>query len=70
VRVTRHPQRDIDVGGLRLRYIDVPPLEPNACGIPLLLVHGLSSRIEEYEELIPFLSRHQRVLVVDLPGSG
>jgi len=54
---------------MRLRYVDVTPTdEPE--GPPLLLVHGHSSRIEEYEALLPHLAAKRRVIVPDLPGSG
>lgn len=67
--VTRYEQRDVDVLGLRLRYVDVPAQsEPE--GPPLLLAHGHSSRIEEYEAILGPLSQRRRVLVPDLPGSG
>lgn len=70
VRSTPHEQRDLDVLGLRIRYIDVGPTEPGRVGVPLLLIHGHTSRIEEYDELVPHLARHHRVLVCDLPGCG
>lgn len=71
VQATRHPQRDIIARGLRLRYIDVGPTEPErASQLPILLIHGLSSRLEEYDDLVPHLARRHRVLVPDLPGSG
>lgn len=64
-----HEQRDVTVLGMRLRYIDVPSIgEPE--GPPLLLAHGHSSRIEEYEALLPHLRGRRRVLIPDLPGSG
>jgi len=69
VSVTSHPQSDLDVLGLRLRYIDIPPTGHEE-GPPLLLIHGHSSRIEEYEDILPHLAKHRRVLVPDLPGSG
>lgn len=68
VPVTAHTQRDVEVlGGLRLRYIDVG--EPSGAP-PLVLLHGLASRLEEYEELVKVLAPHRRVLVLDLPGNG
>jgi pimeloyl-ACP methyl ester carboxylesterase len=71
VRATPHEQRDLIASGLRIRYIDVGPTEPGvADGPTLLLIHGLSSRIEEYDEIVPHLARRHRVLVPDLPGSG
>ena len=66
---TQYTQRDVTVHGLRLRYIDVAPAG-HEDDEPLLLIHGHSSRLEEYEALIPHLARRRRVLVPDLPGSG
>jgi 2-hydroxy-6-oxonona-2,4-dienedioate hydrolase len=54
---------------LRLRWVDVPAAQ-DAGAPPLLLLHGLASRIEEYEDLIPLVSRSRRVVVMDLPGNG
>jgi pimeloyl-ACP methyl ester carboxylesterase len=55
---------------MRLRYIDVPPTGPDPSPLPLLLVHGHISRIEEYEDFVPHLAKSHRVLVADLPGCG
>ena len=52
---------------MRLRYIDVGKGDSEP---PLLLLHGLASRIEEYEELIEHLGARRRILVLDLPGNG
>lgn len=69
VTATRHEQRDATVlYDLRLRYVDVRPREES--GPPLVLLHGLASRIEEYEELIPGLCARRRVIAMDLPGNG
>ena len=68
VHITRHQQHQAEVNGLRLRYIDVGPHDPSER--PLLMIHGHTSRIEEYEELVEVLSQSRRVLVVDLPGCG
>jgi pimeloyl-ACP methyl ester carboxylesterase len=67
-RSTPHEQRDVTVLGLRLRYVDIRP--PHEEGLPLLLAHGHSSRIEEYDALVPHLARGRRVIIPDLPGSG
>jgi 2-hydroxy-6-oxonona-2,4-dienedioate hydrolase len=67
---TPFEQRDIRVNTLRLRYIDVGPLERAGANGVLLIIHGHTSRIEEYDGLVPVLSKRHRVLVVDLPGSG
>lgn len=66
---TRHEQRDVTVHGLRLRYIDVAP-RGHEDDEPLLLIHGHSSRLEEYEDLVEHLAGRRRVLVPDLPGCG
>lgn len=63
---TRFEEQDADILGVRTRFVDVGPKDAPA----VLLVHGLSSRIEEYEHLIERLSPTMRVLVPDLPGSG
>jgi pimeloyl-ACP methyl ester carboxylesterase len=34
------------------------------------LIHGHTSRIEEYDGIVPALARRRRVIVPDLPGSG
>jgi pimeloyl-ACP methyl ester carboxylesterase len=71
VSVTRHEQRDVTVlGGLRLRYVDVRPPEPDDGSPPLVLLHGLASRLEEYENLVEVLRPRRRVIVMDLPGNG
>ncbi len=66
---TSFAQRDVTVQGLRLRYIDVAPAGAEE-DEPVLLIHGHSSRLEEYEDLVPLLAARRRVLVPDLPGSG
>ncbi len=71
VRTTPFPQRDAQVLGLRVRYIDVGPTEAPAEAAPaLLLIPGHTSRIEEYDGLVPVLARRHRVVVLDYPGSG
>src|SRR5271155_629642 len=69
VSATKHPQLDATVlGDVRLRYVDVPPTREEAP--PLVLLHGLASRIEEYEGIIDPLRSRRRVIVMDLPGNG
>jgi len=58
----------VTVDGVRLRYVDVRPARED--DLPVLLIHGHGSRLEEYEDLVPHLGRGRRVLVPDLPGSG
>ena len=71
VPATRHPQKHVTVlDGMRLRYVDVGAREDTG-EPPLLLLHGLASRIEEYEELVEALRpQHRRMIVLDLPGNG
>jgi pimeloyl-ACP methyl ester carboxylesterase len=69
VRATKHEQRDATVlGDVRLRYVDVRPKAEE--GPPVVMLHGIASRIEEYEELIDRLRERRRVIVMDLPGNG
>jgi 2-hydroxy-6-oxonona-2,4-dienedioate hydrolase len=69
VRTTKHEQRDATVlGDLRLRYVDVRPATES--GPPVVMLHGIASRIEEYEEMIERLAVGRRVIVMDLPGNG
>ncbi len=69
VRVTKYEQRDATLlGGLRLRYVDVAPEVES--GPPVVMLHGIASRIEEYETLIDRLRAKRRVIVMDLPGNG
>jgi pimeloyl-ACP methyl ester carboxylesterase len=71
VRTTPFPQRDAQILGLRVRYIDVAPTAAPADDAPaLLLIPGHTSRIEEYDGLVPILARRHRVVVLDYPGSG
>lgn len=64
VSATPFRQRDLQVNGMRLRYID------EGQGPPLLLLPGLASRIEELDVLTEPLRADFRVLVFDMPGSG
>jgi 2-hydroxy-6-oxonona-2,4-dienedioate hydrolase len=69
VRATKYDQRDaVVLGDVRLRYVDVRPAIEQ--GPPLVMLHGIASRIEEYEELIDRLRARRRVIVMDLPGNG
>ncbi len=53
---------------MRIRYIDVAPAHEETR--PLLMVHGHTGRLEEYEEMLPTLAKNRRVIILDLPGSG
>jgi pimeloyl-ACP methyl ester carboxylesterase len=69
VAATTHPQKQATVlDGVRLRYVDVGAENGEP---PLLLLHGLASRIEEYDDLVTALRpAKRRMIVVDLPGNG
>src|SRR5580693_8491058 len=68
VSVTRHTQLDATVlGDVRLRYVDIR--RPSETGLPVVLLHGLASRLEEYEELEDHLP-DRRIIAMDLPGNG
>lgn len=71
VSATKHEQHDaIVLRDLRLRYIDVPPSCAAEAGPPIVLLHGMASRLEEYEDLVDRLRARRRVIVMDLPGNG
>lgn len=57
----------VTVGGHRMHYyVDGPPE-----GRPVLLVHGLGGRAEDWENLMPWFTRWGfRVYLPDLPGYG
>ena len=50
----------------RIRYVDEGPRDAPV----VLLIPGHTSRIEEYDALVPTLAKHHRVLALDYPGSG
>lgn len=66
VRTTPFAQQDRTLLGLRVRLIDEGPHD----GPVVVLIPGHTSRIEEYDGLVPRLARRHRVLVLDFPGSG
>jgi 2-hydroxy-6-oxonona-2,4-dienedioate hydrolase len=69
VSATKYEQLDKTVlGGVRLRYVDVPAKTEN--GPPVVMLHGIASRLEEYEDLIDRLRVGRRVIAMDLPGNG
>jgi pimeloyl-ACP methyl ester carboxylesterase len=58
--------RFLDVGGIRLHYLE------RGKGDPLVLLHGNGSMIEDFETsgLIDMAARKHRVIVFDRPGYG
>ena len=57
--------RALTVAGRRINYAELGAGEP-----PILLVHGLGGRWQNWLETIPRISREHRVVAVDLPGFG
>ena len=60
----------VEIEGIRLRYVDVGPVTPTPTSTTLLVIPGHTARIEGFDDMVPTLSEHHRVLVMDLPGSG
>jgi pimeloyl-ACP methyl ester carboxylesterase len=57
--------RALTVSGRRIHYAEIGYGDP-----PILLVHGLGGRWQNWLENIPRLAREHRVVAVDLPGFG
>jgi|UPI0005501A62 pimeloyl-ACP methyl ester carboxylesterase len=59
----------VDAGGYRLHYFEAQP--PEGGGAPLVLIHGLGARGEDWSKMIPALAaRGFHVYAPDLPGYG
>lgn len=52
------------INGLRHHYLDVGE------GRPLVLVHGAASSSRAFDDMVPLLARHRRVIAPDLRGMG
>jgi 3-oxoadipate enol-lactonase len=59
---------EITVDGLRLHWEEHNPGE--ASGLPVVLLHGLGSRGDDWLLQTPVLGLRRRVLTPDLPGHG
>jgi pimeloyl-ACP methyl ester carboxylesterase len=57
---------DVEVLGASVHYVDLGGGE----GPPLVLIHGLAGRWQNWLENIPRLAQHRRVVALDLPGFG
>jgi pimeloyl-ACP methyl ester carboxylesterase len=62
----RKHQRDVEVGGRRVHYVDLGAGD----GPPIVLVHGLAGNWQNWLENLPRLAGERRVLALDLPGFG
>jgi pimeloyl-ACP methyl ester carboxylesterase len=58
-------ERQLDIDGRTVNILDAGEGE-----VGFVLVHGMGGCWQHWLETIPFLSRHGRVLAVDLPGFG
>ena len=67
----RHPPvgRFAQVEGLRIHYTDTGPAE--AGGRPLILIHGATTSLLDFQaSLVPLLAHRHRVVAVDRAGHG
>lgn len=62
--------RFVEVGGLRLRVLDIGPDEPDPERLPLLVIPGHTARIDGFVAMAPLLAARHRVVIPDLPGCG
>jgi pimeloyl-ACP methyl ester carboxylesterase len=60
----RIPIKTVTVHDQRIAYLDV------GAGPPVILIHGFGGSMWQWEHQQHALSRHFRVLTLDLPGSG
>ncbi len=59
----------VEAGGYRLHYFEAQPQKGG--GAPLLLIHGLGARGEDWSKMIPAMAAHGfHVYAPDLPGYG
>ena len=54
----------ISVDGIKIRCVSI------GSGPPLILLHTLRTQLEYFEKIIPELSEHFRMYLLDLPGHG
>lgn len=82
-RVTVEGGEILELPGGALQVLDVAPSEPPASTEgggendpsalplpPIVLIHGYTGSINWWQEVIPLLSRHHRVIAFDLLGHG
>jgi pimeloyl-ACP methyl ester carboxylesterase len=63
--VAEYQERAVDCGRIKLNYMSWP-----GEGQPLLLVHGLSGRWQDWLTVVPLLQPRWRVTALDLRGHG
>jgi pimeloyl-ACP methyl ester carboxylesterase len=67
--LSRGESRTVDLGG-PVHYVDYGGPDDQAARPPIVLVHGLGGSHLNWDLLAPYLTRHARVLALDLPGFG
>src|SRR5215469_10646415 len=58
--------REIEAGGLRLRYVELG----EGASVPVLLLHGFGADLNTWMFTQPALADGRRVIALDLPGHG
>jgi pyruvate dehydrogenase E2 component (dihydrolipoamide acetyltransferase) len=58
--------RELDVGGRRLRYLELGAGD----GVPVLLLHGFGADLNSWMFTQPALAEGRRAIALDLPGHG
>ena len=68
-----HPPRGrrFEIGGLRQHVVELEPIDGDARGLPLVLLHGAGCNLEDMRlALGEPLAAHHRVILIDRPGAG
>jgi len=65
----RFRTKDMDVGGVRMHYIDEPS-DDTSSDLTFVCLHGNSTWSYMYRNIIPHLTPHGRVIAPDLIGHG
>jgi len=63
---TEAAPREVEAGGLRLRYVELG----EGAGVPVLLLHGFGADLNTWMFTQPALADGRRVIALDLPGHG
>lgn len=58
--------REVDLGGLRLRYLEMGEGD----SVPVVLLHGFGADLNTWMFIQPALAEERRVIALDLPGHG
>ena len=63
---TEAAPREVEAGGLRLRYVELG----EGASVPVLLLHGFGADLNTWMFTQPALADGRRVIALDLPGHG